>query len=733
MLGLLVAAMTLVWIWVPEFTLWYVRPANPSAEIIARSRSAPQEDVLSELGRMEFKPPLSPLGYDETVRRAEAVARGVLILSGFPDIPISPVFSPVDLQKGPLLLMASLPGVEQLLDAYRITGREDFFQLAKENILAFARFESARLLDLGLLWNDHAIGARIPVLIKFWEQYRQREDFDPQVAREVLSLVARSGLLLAKPEHYAWRTGHGIISNLALLQISIAFPFLQESGQFRDVAKSRLSMHFPYYVNREGATLLHSAGYNNGGVFFLAMAMRLYTLGNQPFPEEWWRRYQKVEDFYAQLRRPDGTLPMFGDTGSAAEPFGPPRTRRLEGGGVASLERTTDWPQQGGVAFYPEAGHAILWYPPDADKLNALSQTVATWSYYPGLGHKIADELSVLLWAGGRTWITNAGYWPYGHKYRKLAESWGGSNAPHLSDEAASSERSSKLLKTGTDDKTFFLEMERRGPDGFMVRREVLQVGGTWIVLDHQRDRIQRETATHWTFYPDLVVGPGQASGSFTVSAPYSRQAMLCTFQTSKDGQIERVSGSLSPLTGWVVMGREPVAADTIAVHGDSRQGWELAVFSLYDRNQQAHQEDLVATVSGAENLDRWTITINGVAGNPGMSVVRDQDRITIHRHGVTSDKTTLNLTDVPDPQPAIAPVLAAFEAATERSVRRVPLISYRLKVTYFLLGLLVIQELLFALVHRRLPGLNVGLRTMSIIAWAGAGFWLTNFYLVAG
>jgi hypothetical protein len=53
--------------------------------------------------------------------------------------------------------------------------------------------------------------------------------------------------------------------------------------------------------------------------------------------------------------------------------------------------------------------------------------------------------------------------------------------------------------------------------------------------------------------------------------------------------------------------------------------------------------------------------------------------------------------------------------------------------VTYFLLGLLVIQELLFALVRRRLPGLNVGLRTMSIIAWAGAGFWLTNFYLVAG
>ena len=152
--------------------------------------------------------------------------------------------------------------------------------------------------------------------------------FEPETARSVLSLVARSGMLLAKPEHYSWRNGHGIVQNLALLQISVAFPFLAESRQFRDTAQRRLAAHFQYYVNREGVTLLHSAGYTVGGVRFVAMAMRLYTLVGPSIPPEWWSRFEKAEAFHAMLRRPDGTLPMFGDTDGEAISFSPARTLR---------------------------------------------------------------------------------------------------------------------------------------------------------------------------------------------------------------------------------------------------------------------------------------------------------------------------------------------------------------------------------------------------------------------
>lgn len=235
-----------------------------------------------------------------------------------------------------------MAAVDQLLDAYELTHREEFFDVAKESILAFASFESKRLLDTNMLWNDHSIGARISVLIKFWAHYRQRADFDFNESQAVFKLIARSGLLLAKPEHYAWRTGHGIIADLALLQISAAFLFLEESDYFRKVAMQRLTHHVPYYVNREGVTLLHSAGYHIGGVRLLAMAMRLYTLNNQMIPDDWWDRYQKAEDFYALMRRPDGTLPMFGDTTSDANLYGPSRTYPLENNDAAPLKRTID-------------------------------------------------------------------------------------------------------------------------------------------------------------------------------------------------------------------------------------------------------------------------------------------------------------------------------------------------------------------------------------------------------
>lgn len=724
------------WIWLPEFSLWYVQPITPSAETIERFRTVPEQSILDELGQIDLKPAGSIAPRDKVVGLAENITKGILNIPGFPEVEISPVFSPNDLQKYPQLLIASLVAVDQLLDAYRITGREEFFRLAKESLLSFAQFESSRMLDFAMLWNDHSIGARISVLIKFWAQYRQRTDFDSAVAQTVLSLVARSGLLLAKPEHYSWRTGHGILADLALMQISTAFPFLEESDYFREVAIRRFSSHLPYYVNREGVTLLHSAGYNYGGVQFLAAMMRLYTLNDLPIPADWWERYLKVSNFYAQLRRPDGTLPMFGDTTSAVDLFGPPRTYPQEAGGAAPLKRTTDWPHPGGMGIYPEAGYAVWWYPYKSNASDALSQTVATWSYYPGLGHKLADELSVLTWAEGRNWIAGIGYWPYGFKGRLQAESWGGSNAPHLRAETASSNRSSRLIRTGSDEEVYFIEMERRGPDGFKVRREVMQIGArTWVVLDRMRDDTSRETETFWTFYPDLSVMPSQPAGSFTVSAPYSTQVMHCFFQTDQGGQVAQLSGSWEPFTGWVVLGQTPTPASTIAVNTGSERGWQLAVFSIRDRaqDQDAHSGDLMATLSDVEE-DHWSISVSGIEGNSEMAIVRDQDHITILRDDVVSSKRTLNLVNVPDPQNEIEPVLTAIKVSAENSVRQVPLIPYRLEATYVLLALLVAQEILFfALRRRRMPRLNASLRAVSIIAWISVGMWLTEFHFVAG
>ena len=92
--------------------------------------------------------------------------------------------------------------------------------------------------------------------------------------------MSRSGRLLSEPSNYRWRTGHGVIQNLALLQIAAAFPSLPDSPRLKAVAVERFQAQMNYYVGREGVTLLHSAGYHFTGTYFLGMALRLCALNS---------------------------------------------------------------------------------------------------------------------------------------------------------------------------------------------------------------------------------------------------------------------------------------------------------------------------------------------------------------------------------------------------------------------------------------------------------------------
>lgn len=729
----------ITWIWAPEFLLWHVKVNNLLPETIDQSRLIPSKNTLVELGTMDLRPPSNLLDDQQIIRLAEKVLNGLFSLHGFDDLPISPVFNAIDLHKGSAkqqLLFASLTTVDYLLEAYRATGQEKYFNVALESIKAFSDFESSRFLDTGFLWNDHAIAARIPILIKFWLNYRDRDDFDLALAQKFFELIIRSGLLLAKPEHYSWRTGHGIIQNIALLQITAAFPFLQETENLRGVAIQRFSNHLPYYINEEGATLLHSAEYNFGGVRLFSMVMRLYTLNKLAFPTSWWGRYYRAIDFYDTLRRPDGTLPMFGDTRSIADLLGPPRTYKLEGEGAGPLRREENKSDHAGLSLYPEAGYAIWWYPIDENNLEKTknkSQLVTTWSYFPGLGHKLADELSILVWANERNWITNVGYWPYGHPLRLKAESWGGSNAPHLIDESKSSVRTAKLTKVAYNDSIFYIEMFRNGPEAFAVKREVIQIEkNIWIVLDQFQDSIQRSTRTNWTFFPDLVLRKGEANNSFIVTEKLKGQSITGIVATSSKNEVDYLFGNNDPFAGWVMINETPIPANTVTIHSNSRGGWQLAVFMLQD----SEPDRIIPTTSfiNSDSNDQWEVMITNDQ-NINLLLTKSQEQIQV----VKTDKTTkpssiANLIDIPYPKESISAVHEAVQSAYEKSTRRVPLISYRINVSYLLLALFVFQELSIFVIRKF--NLHLAYRWNHLICftlWLAAGFWLTEYYLVAG
>jgi len=161
------------------------------------------------------------------------------------------------------------------------------------------------------------------------------------------------------------------------------------------------------------------------------MFTRYMTLSNQPLPRDWRHQYTKAVDFFALLRRPDGTLPLLGDTTPDAEPNAPPVFVGSPPDFGRPLGIRADWKPDRPFGFYPLSGYSIWWNGlPDWPDTRKLSQLLVTWSHFPGHGHPRAQELSVLFWASGQTWWTNTGYWSYSHPARRPAESWQGGGRP---------------------------------------------------------------------------------------------------------------------------------------------------------------------------------------------------------------------------------------------------------------------------------------------------------------
>jgi hypothetical protein len=714
--------------WIPEWSHWYVPGVSLDPDHLDAARRSPEQSTLDEIAAMELR--ASGAYPDDVASAAELLTGGTLQLPGYPAASIALPFAADDLTTGSptfQLQIASLVGADILLDAYRITANEEYFDRARAAIVELARYESSRWINHGFLWNDHAIAARIPVLVKFWAAYRERADYDPSVAGIVLNFVARSGRLLAKPSHYAWQTGHGTIQDLALLQVAAAFPGLPDAERFRSIAVERFHDHIDYYIGPEGVTLLHSAGYHRNGLYFLGMAMRLFTLNLIAVPPEWWGRYARAVRFHNLLRRPDGTLPMFGDTRSSGEGPGPPLTAPDASGAAKSLATRDDWFPELDFFLYPVAGHAVGWSELQLGSSTSLSQTVVTWSYHPGHGHKLADEPSVLIWAGGRSWLTNTGYWPYGQWGRQHAESWEGSNAPHLVGETPESERVSRVLGFAKSETLSAIDIERSGPSGYLVRRQIIVMPreGVWVALDSFHDGSPRMTTTTWTFHPDLALTRSRNSNIYLVRDKQTAQGLVVSTAGSDATEWRIQRGNASPFAGWVVIDRTPTPAPAIVVNQPSRNAWALATFSF-----SVAAADTGTHMSKWADDRNWTLTLP--ADNGPRTLTREGSRFSLTR-GERGEPGTTELVPIDDRPDERAIVVDAFRRASRKYPQTRELIRYRTGVSFLLVLVLAVQETALLRLRRINPALATGTRVASWVCWILGGLWLSLVYFNVG
>lgn len=726
---LLMPALVIGAIWLPLINYYYVSNPIITDDMIEQGRKVPDDALLDELSDFHF---FVEEGHRQTVAAAESILQGEFALPGEAARKIHLPFDSQDIHQGSVLWQlfhARLIIPRILLAAYRQTGREEFFSMARDVILGWASYEHHAVLPKGLLWNDHAVAERILALSDFWAIYRHHPSFDVSVAKGILVFAARTGRFLADPTHFTSSTNHGLMQNLALWHLGLAFPSLPETSSYRELALERLREQMVFYIDEEGFVLEHSAGYHKDGVQFVSLAFRYMSLLGIAIPSEWQQKYDKAKMVYGKLRRPDGSLPMFGDTGSGADLIDPYVAVPGIEGRFGPPNQMIAWRPSEAYSIFPVAGYSIWW-----DGLNRwpitqdLSQTVIAWSYFPGQAHKHADEMSVLLWARGQTWWTNIGYWPYGEPERgqverREAESWNGSNAPHLTDESASSLRTTRMLGHGWAGGSRFIDLERRGPRGFVARRQVAQVtNNLWVIIDHTSGDSRDRTATVWTTAHDIQVSEGHIVSSYELRST-SSESVLTKFITGSIGTtIGRLKGSRIPFAGWQVVDNSGKPASAIVVEQPAKDSWAMAVWSLSDNRPKPSRVIVAPVMHSWEGPEKWAVVLP--VESRTIRLVREGNEIILKDIDVGTS-AHLILTRPAGIEERVAAIREAHEKLSGKYPRFSDSVDYRLKATYVVLAVIALQEAVFAFYRCFTRKYYFLLRGCSAVAWLILGLFL--------
>lgn len=712
-----IALLVILSVWVPLIAHHRFSAPSIDSATLKALRSGAADRLLSEIGgyKHNLVPPLGP-DLTQPIDAGERFLNSIGA-SNPGDAGHVAYFDPERLAD---LNYASFLVPRTLLGAYEASGRETYLHAARHFILEWAQFERRAWVPTGLLWNDHAVAVRSVTMSEFWRHYRASPGYGERDARTFLSLVATTAARLADPSHYTYSSNHGTMQNLGLLHIALAFPELPNAGDFAALAIRRQREQNKFIFSAEGVWLEHSAGYHELGMELLGVFLRYMTLAGENITEDERDAYRRARSVYAQLRTPDGLLPRIGDTTGSPRTVEPLTTEFDAVGHALPMRRSATLDRSTSNALYADAGYSI-W----RSQTEQASQLSVSWSKYARHGHKHADELGLNLWTGDGRWWTGAGYWPLTHELRKKAQSWAGSNAPHLADEPEHSERQSTLRGYAWVDGAAAIDLERRGPDRFRARRQIVQVNSTiWLVLDTFDGAPDRTGRVIWGTEHDVQVKAGQFDNSYDLSKPNSPSGMSVHFLGDPETGVSMLRGSEDPFAGWVEVDYRPVPAHAFVIDARGNDAW-IANTTI----NRASGHDLIGETRmiGWTGPDRWQ-----------LEIPTSRETIGIRRQGMTISITRIP-TGVPlqlqlsgpRARPSTATqsdrFYAAAVAAYEDGFK--DRIDLRRRVSFVLLLLLIAQELILRGTRRVNAPLAFALGLVSAVFWVGIGTWLYTYF----
>ena len=723
-LSLIITILVIGSVWAPIIMRFYVHATGIGDNSINKLKLIPKNDVLDEVNQFSY-------GIEQPGSDTNIVAAATKIIeegkfSEFPEaIKGLSQFKKELLSEGlprEQLLYSSLIVPKILLEAYLISKNEEFYSVAHKFIIDWARYEQSVWLPDGFLWDDHAIAARVLVLSKFWAIYRQHKSFTNQDASILIHSVERSAEILSKKGLFSVGTNHGVMQNIALLHIALVFPELKNTASYIKLAVQRLSEQIAFYINDEGVVQEHSAEYHEYGLQLLSMAFRYMELLNIEIPEKWYAKYNHAVNVYRNLLRPDGTLPMYGDTDGA-------KRKAIYLSEVDNIRYyryllpLSIVKQRDSFTMLPKSGYSI-WWDGKEGACDQSSQTLVAWPNFVSHAHKHADETSLLFWSNGQSWWTDIGYWPYGINYREQAVSWQGSNAMHYINEPATSNRTTILKSYFNSCDVKYLELERVTDDGYHVNRQVLKYQNTWLVLDHVSDINNRTSRIIWTTLPDVSV-KHEGGQNYLLGRSDEDGGLSVVFSDSTGFNTKLHRGDTDPFSGWLA--QEDGIAETNAFVLDLLpEKWSAIAWRPVSdyRKQGLSSVDIISSAS----VHEWTIRIAAAETTLMITRVGPDNKLIISGPDGKNPQRIVLLRDAPELTDTSIDQ-QYVELRNKYDQGKIYYI-YRIRVTWYLVTLFFLQELLFLIITSRVSLRNLLVsRNVMNTGWLVMAGWLHFFY----
>ena len=231
---------------------------------------------------------------------------------------------------------------------------------------------------------------------------------DDAVCLMLKSMVEHARHLMRWPRSGNWLT----MEANGLYHVGVLFPEFKEADEWRRVAMERQYKELDEQVYPDGAQIELSSGYHQVSLRNFVMTYNLAQLNEQPMPEDFATKLERMYDYDLYLAMPDLRMPALNDGGwtdvrpwmQNALDFFP---EREDFKWAATEGREGRRPTTLSTAF-PYAGHFVMrtgWTPDDA------------YLFFDGgpfgYGHQHEDKLNVVIYSHGRVHVTDPGNYPY--------------------------------------------------------------------------------------------------------------------------------------------------------------------------------------------------------------------------------------------------------------------------------------------------------------------------------